>query len=649
MTSRFALASGAIVLATIVTPALLYGQASTTVQFDRPGYRLTSLGAKVAVRARVLDTKRRAVPNAPVAYRTSDPKVASVSGQGIVQSNKVGRTRVWAVSGRDSASALIMVDQWATTFVFSPSPVTFDAIGVQVPLQVQLRDAGGHTIPDLGKRVTQCRARDDKVVTLAANGRLTAKANGTTWVRCADRGISDSVRIEVRQRPTRAIIVDKLTVGSKTIPDTFRLRMRALDAKGDEILNARATWASLTPSIVQVNPASGLVSAVGPGVGRVITQVGDATDTVSITVTGTALVTATDAAAAATDNTVKEPKIELDQIAPFVGDSVKITFTAKDPLGAPVTNAERDVKLRSTNDTVVVVNSQTHWAKVKTEGTAFIIAQFAYAGMPPVKDSIMISPRVRNAASASAGGAGPSGKQAPFERPKYISADSARARNTAQKDSALRAIRESGIGKTTSGRTVALEFITAQASHSTTLSSTYSESRSGLLFGGLATVTPFKALALSSSFRTGTLSDANSLVEDMSVTELDTQAAVWFSQWFGIGGGYLMRGERTKIGFATWQAVNASVLLKGTFIGDFVTTNAALSFFPTAKLGTRSDKPEIGSLAGDFGMDIRLGVVSAGFRYYVENFKFPVDKTTGDKRSDQFSSLRFRIGAKIGH
>src|SRR5262245_25538353 len=101
MTMRL-LRTEAFVLAAILAPAVLPGQEATTVAFERQGYRLTALGAKITVNARVLDSRRRAVPNSPIAYRSSDPSVASVTSAGIVQSKKVGRTRVWAVSGRDS-------------------------------------------------------------------------------------------------------------------------------------------------------------------------------------------------------------------------------------------------------------------------------------------------------------------------------------------------------------------------------------------------------------------------------------------------------------------------------------------------------------------------------------------------------------------
>ena len=245
------------------------------VEFERTGYRLTALGARIAVSARVVDARRRAVPNRPIAYRTADPNIASVSPQGVVQSRKVGRTRIWAVSGTDSTSALLVVDQWAAKFAFLPAPMQFDALGAQVALVVQLRDASGNVIPGAIGRTTQCRPRDTLVVQLDAASKVKSKANGVTWIRCADRGISDSVRVEVAQRPARAMIERKLEIGTKTVPDTFRLKMRAVDAKGENISNVRPTWASLNNNMVTIDPVSGLARAIGPGTARIVTQVAD--------------------------------------------------------------------------------------------------------------------------------------------------------------------------------------------------------------------------------------------------------------------------------------------------------------------------------------------------------------------------------------
>jgi hypothetical protein len=633
-------------LALLQLPAVLRSQdAVGRIEFERTGYRLTSLGARTTVSARVLDTRRRAVPNRPIAYRTSDPAIASVTPQGVVQSRRVGRTRVWAVSGTDSASALIIVDQWASTFAFTPSPMTFDAIGAQIAFDVQLRDAAGNVIPGAARRTTQCRPRDDRVIQLDAAGKVVSKANGVTWIRCADRGIADSVRVEVRQRPARAMIVDKLQIGAKVVPDTFRLRMTALDPRGDTIRTARPTWASLNTNMVVVDPVSGLARAVGPGTARIVTQVGDATDTVTVTVTGTALAGLDAPAAGSTlDAATRPPTMVFANLFPVVGETASVAFTVTDGAGVLVTNAELNTAITSTNDSVIKYIGNRKAVAVNT-GTAYIVARYGYAG-GTVVESLSVSPRARSTTTAASEAAA-TARTVAFSRPVHDTAV-ARERNARQIRDLMKAIVDSGIGKPTSGRTLSTEFFAAQARHATKLSPTVSEARTGLVFGGVAAVTPFRRLVATGTFRTGTLTSSSVTGEDMALTEIDGQLVFWPSAWFGVGGGYMLRGESTDLSIAQWRAANLTALFRGTYVGGAVTTNVGVSFFPYAEFSGDSVPPEKSSLAGEAGLDLRYSYLSAGFRYYIENFSFPAKTGTTDKRSDQFSSLRFRIGLKFG-
>ena len=629
--------------ASIVSAPSAQSQGSGRVEFERTGYRLTALNAKVSVSARLVDARRRAVPNAPIAYRTSDPTIAVVTPQGVVQSKKVGRTRVWAVSGKDSASAIIVVDQWASTFAFTPSPVAFDAIGLQTPLQVQLRDASGNTIPSPDRRTAQCRILNDRVATLSATNQLQARANGVTWVRCTDRGISDSVRVEVRQRPARAVIVNKLAHLNKVVPDTFRLIVRVLDPKGDTILTARPTYASLATNVLIVDPVSGIARAVGPGAGRIVTQIGDATDTVSVTVTGTALEgVTTDAGATSGPGNTKQATLKLDEQSGYVGDTLKVTMTAMDALGSPISNPQRNVKLRSADTSVVEANSSKMVVILKSAGTAFLVARYDEAGVS-MTDSILILAQTRTGGAAAANAAAAAAASIAFVRPPRDTAG-AKKRNADQIKAQLTSIRESGIGKSTRGQAVSIEVIAAQAAHASRLSPTLSESRSGFLFGGMASVAPIRQIVASGAFRTGTLSPDTTVGEDLKVTELDAQLAFWPAAWFGIGGGYLIRGQSTELSSVRWSAVSATLMFRGTFIGDIVSTYGSFSLFPISQFTGRADKPEKTSLAGEAGVDVHLGVLSAGFRYYAERFTFAALSGSGSERADRFSTLRFRIG-----
>ena len=648
-----ALAAAAAAAAAAATPRALGAQGDAVrVQFERTGYRLTALGAKVSVSARVLDARRRAVPNTPIAYRTSNPDIAVVSAQGVVQSKRVGRTRVWAVSGRDSASALIVVDQWATTFGFAPASVMFDAIGVQQALRIQLKDAAGNAIPDGDRRTYQCRSREDRVATLNAAGQIQSKANGITWIRCADRGIADSVRVEVRQRPVRAMIVDKLAIGTRTIPDTFRLRLRAFDPKGDTIAGIRPTWASLSSSIVSIDPVSGLARAVGPGLGRIVAQVGDATDTVAVTITGTAIEgVGPEGPAGQPAATTREPSLELNPPSDaFVGDTLKLTMTARDALGAVIPNPEKDVALRSTDTSVVAVVAVLTEQRilVRSEGTAYIVARFSYAGTT-ITDSVYVGTRIRVGAAGATSAIARAQTIVAFVRPPRDTGG-ARIRNARQIDSVLKSIRESGIGRSTSGRTLAFEAIATQAKHLSQLTAATSEARSGLLFGGGVAAAPFKRLVATGAFRTGTLTPASPVGGNLAVSEFESQLAFWPSSWFGFGAGYLIRGESGDLSIERWTAVSVTpVMFRGTFVGNAVSTFAAVSIFPSSKFtGRPNDAPEKTSLAGEAGLDLRYSYLSLGFRYYVERFTFPALAGTTFQRTDQFSALRFRLGAKFG-
>jgi hypothetical protein len=612
------------------------------VVFDRTGYRLNSLGARVPVSAKVLDAARRPIPNRPIAYRTSDPSIAVVSQAGVVQSRRVGRTRVWAISGTDSSSALIIVAQWATKFAFSPSPMTFDAIGLQSALDVTLRDSSGNVIPGAAQRsTTQCRPRDDRVVQIRPDGKIQSRANGVTWIRCSDRGISDSVRVEVRQRPARVMIADKLSVGSRPVSDTFRLRMRVQDPKGDSIPGARGTWASLNPNMIVIEPVSGFARAIGPGTARIVAQIADATDTLTVTITGTALAGTADATAP--DLASRQPTLSMDALFPVVGDTAKVTIRAADAAGVAVTNPELNTAITSTNDAVIKYIGRQRVVAV-AQGTAFIVARLGINGVTVV-ESISVSPRARANTVASA--TGPATGRAPFERPPRDTAG-AKDRNARQVRDLMKAIVDSGIGKTTSGKTIGFEAIAAQARHATRLSATSAESRSGLVFGGVASATPFRKLELTTAFRTGTLVAREGAGEDLKVTEVDGQAIFWPTGWFGIGAGYMRRGESTDLSLAQWSAVNFSTQWRGSYVGGIVSTHIGVSFFPIASFTGDTVPPEKASLAGDAGLDIKFGYLSAGFRYYIENFSFPAKPGTDDKRSDQFSTLRFRIGAKFG-
>src|SRR5687768_6889936 len=116
------------------------------VAFDRNAYRLHSIGQRLATSVRVTDASGRAVAKPAMVFRVLDPTVATVTPRGEVISRKEGLTRVWAISGRDSAYAFVMVEQRAARFAFSPAVLRLDALTARVPLRVNVSDSAGAPI-----------------------------------------------------------------------------------------------------------------------------------------------------------------------------------------------------------------------------------------------------------------------------------------------------------------------------------------------------------------------------------------------------------------------------------------------------------------------------------------------------------------------
>ena len=629
-----------------VSAAGAQGTDSRQIVFERTGYRLTSLGARVSAAARVLDARRRAIPNAPIAWRIADSAVASVSTGGVVQSRRVGRTRLWAVSGRDSASALILVDQWVAKFDFAPSRLRFDAVGARLPLRIRVRDASGIAISDRARRLAACRSLNERVASLA-DGQVVSKANGVTWIRCSDRGIADSVRVEVRQRAVRAEIVNKLSFGPRAVGDTFQVKLRAYGQANDEIPDAAATWASLNPAVVSIDPLTGRARSTGAGQTRIIAQVGDVTDTLAITVQSAGLAiassvtTSIDPAGMPMMEPGRSATMRLELIFPVVGDTSRIMVTARDATGVLINNAERDVVLRSSNPSVVAVMSDQRVVSLRT-GTAWIVATLG-----TLSDSMQVAPRSRNTLAMGAGGSA----SARFDRPVYDTAG-ARIRNRRQLDSARTAILRSSAVVRTRERYVQGSALAAVTSHSARLSSAVAESRSGVLIGGQLAAAPHKQFTFTGDFRLGTLTGDDGIGEDMRVTELDGQMTWWPAPWFGLRGGYTRRSENTVIGNQLWQFANATAVTRFRFVGGSISTYTAMSILPWGDFTGQEDaagnkvSPNSLSLAGEMGLEAQTRYLSAALTYYVERFTFP--EVNGVERRDQFSSLRLRLGMQLG-
>lgn len=634
MTSRYA-ASTLLVLAAPVLSA-------QNVRFERTGFRMTSIGERMTLSGRVLDARRRPVATGRIRWRVADPTIASVTPQGVVVSRKTGNTRLWAISGGDSTSALIVVDQWAARFEFAPALLRLDAVGAKAPLRIAVRDAEGHLISDQNRKAATCRALNERVAVLAATGEVTARGNGTTFVRCVDRGIADSVRIEVRQRPLRVVIADKNPDRSKPLEkivgDTIRLRINAVDRAGDAIADPQSRWASLNPSIVSVDPVTGFARAIGGGTATVVVQVGDVSDTVKVAVApgfGQA-VPANGDSVTVLDLTPRVPTLDIEPLIPREGDQATVVVRARDAKGNEVSNAP--VALRSSDTSIFVVEGGLR-IRARKQGSAYVHGRFGVA-----TDSALISVRSLSAA-AGIDTVADRRRSANFVRPVFPE-DSLRNVYKREADSARNQMfRGSVVARGASGRMFSLNAIGGTAAYTFLDSLSGAEKRSGVVFGGLGEIAPFRWLKLGAEFKTGTLTATETLGNPTKLTEASGAITIQAFSWLGVRGGFALRAMNDSLALQRWTIPSGSVLIRLPLVGGQVTTIAGITLLPGANYTGVADgvKPDPLSMGGEAGIEFHTGWINAGILYSVEGLKI---EELG--RSDKFSTLKVRLGLQRG-
>jgi hypothetical protein len=607
------------------------------VLFDHTGYRLRSIGERVTAVVRVVDNGGRQVSNPAITFHVADPTVASVSPRGEVVSRRVGNTFVWAVAGRDSASAIVLVEQWPAKFSFAPATLKLDALGAKVALKIQASDAAGNPIAGGATKTSSCRSVNERVASLSSAGEVVSVSNGSTFIRCADRGIADSLRVEVQQRATQAVIDSRIKRATKTVGDTFTVKVTGRDRLARDLVDARPTWASLTPTIVSVDPVTGKAQAKDAGDVKIIAQVGDVADTATINVTGSraptsqpaAPVAAPDASTLAASTAASIPKTALfkgTSLSIVEGDTAKIAITARDSSGLAM-NTSR-LRLEPTGDTSIAVLIDSSRVIGRKQGATTVIARLG-----GFVDTISINVRLRSTTTTF---------RSPDRHPEKI------LQYRKMRDSVLSVIAGDSTARGRTSRLVASGYgMGVMADHSTHPAPDVTETRTGFLQGGGGTLTMFRWLELSGGVRSGTLTPVavagQTPGETLSILEGEGNLTVQPASWIGLRAGYLVRTEKTTPATQTWKIPRISLINRFGFVGDFANTYTALSVLPSAQYTGTTEKPSTFSLSGEAGVEIHPSFYSMAFTYYIEQFKF--DNST---RVDQYSALRLRLSLSRG-
>ncbi len=170
------------------------------------------------------------------------------------------------------------------------SPDSLPALGATAQVTVQAFDTAG---APMGGRTTTYVSSDPAVATVDAAGKVTAVANGSTWIRTTVESKVDSVLVSVDQKAANLVLLDPKTglpadSVQGFVADTGTVGYEARDANGNVIPpeHRTPTFTTSDSTVATVNATTGFVTLVTVGTADVTGTMDGASDVMKFRVLG---------------------------------------------------------------------------------------------------------------------------------------------------------------------------------------------------------------------------------------------------------------------------------------------------------------------------------------------------------------------------
>lgn len=192
----------------------------------------------------------------PTTWQSLRPTVATVSDAGLVTGVAPGDVTIQATSEGIVGQATIRIVPVPVHAVTISQPTMTLDVGGEFPLSAVAVDRQGNILTD---RAQSWESLDPQVVSVNAQGRLTALSEGFTVVRVTIEGVRAESRVFVRPIPVDRVVLSDSTVELE-IGDVAFLSARTLAANGAELTGRLIYWGSSEPSVVSVASNGRLVA-----------------------------------------------------------------------------------------------------------------------------------------------------------------------------------------------------------------------------------------------------------------------------------------------------------------------------------------------------------------------------------------------------
>ncbi|MCU0633862.1 MAG: Ig-like domain-containing protein, partial [Gemmatimonadaceae bacterium] len=244
-----------------------------------PAALAVRVGSTATLQARTFDTDGELLTGRAVAWSSSSPTVATVTGEGVLTALAAGVTTITATSeGRTGQSAVTVTLAPVATVAIAPIVDTLPLGGTRT-FQATLRDAGGTTLTG---RSVSWRSSVDSIATVSSAGVVNALSPGTVTITAASEGRSAVATLVVLSRLASSVT---LTPANATliVGGTLTLQAQVTDASGNVLPGRPIDFTSTNAAVASVS-SGGVITALAPGTTRIVATSEGRTGSASITV-----------------------------------------------------------------------------------------------------------------------------------------------------------------------------------------------------------------------------------------------------------------------------------------------------------------------------------------------------------------------------
>jgi len=202
-------------------------------------------------------------------WRSLNPGVATVSGNGLVQAVAPGLAMIVVTAGAAADTVTVTVLQRPASVAINPDGAVLDALGAEVAFEATVLDPRGDPIPGEG---VSWDVADGGVLQILGEGAFRALSRGTTTVHATallDQSVSGSAEVVVRQQVASVDVIPE--EAEVFVGEAIQYEAVALDANGNPIEGMGFAWSTPDPGVASLGQ-DGVATGIDAGTATIVAE-----------------------------------------------------------------------------------------------------------------------------------------------------------------------------------------------------------------------------------------------------------------------------------------------------------------------------------------------------------------------------------------